>query len=185
MLDTVHFLVHGFRYKNYIRCFETISTSVFTRSKSKARPFLLPIFSHSTLFVDYARLIWFFCKLQDGVANGKPKYRKLGNHSLLLTYTNAPKYPTPWTMWGGPSFVPGSHIGNIKLGPSSTMCPENSKVSTAQILSTKLCYNKLSKKCVDKLTSSASIFIVFCFVSPMIAFLVKNFLALILFMSLF
>ncbi len=66
------------------------------------------------------------------MANGKPKYKKLGYDNLLLTYTNAPKYPTPWTMWGGPSFVPGSHIGNIKLGPSSTMCPENSKVSTAQ-----------------------------------------------------
>ncbi len=67
-------------------------------------------------------------KTQDGVANGKPKYRKLGNENLLLTHTNVQNYPTPWTMWGGPSFFPGSHIGNIKIGPATASCPEQSKV---------------------------------------------------------
>ena len=67
-------------------------------------------------------------KIQDSVANEKPKYRKLGNENLLLTYTNVQNYPTPWTMWGGPSFIPGSHIGNIKIGPATASCPEQSKV---------------------------------------------------------
>ncbi len=62
------------------------------------------------------------------MVNGKPRYKKLGNEKLFLTYTNVPKYPTPWTMWGGPNFIPGSHIGNIKIGPSTANCPEHSKV---------------------------------------------------------
>ena len=47
---------------------------------------------------------------------------------MFLSYTNATNYPTPWTMWAGPTMKPGSHLGNIKIGPANTVCPEHAKV---------------------------------------------------------
>ncbi len=32
-------------------------------------------------------------------------------------------------MWGGKKFRPGDHIGNVKIGPAGTRCPEDAKVS--------------------------------------------------------
>ncbi len=66
--------------------------------------------------------------VKNGKLNGRPQYTKLGNKNMFLSYTNATNYPTPWTMWAGPTKKPGSHLGNIKIGPANTACPEGAKV---------------------------------------------------------
>ncbi len=60
--------------------------------------------------------------------NSKPLYRKVGNTNLFLAFTNATDYPLPWTMWGGPGYSPGTHVGNIKFGPKNIACPHHYKV---------------------------------------------------------
>ncbi len=57
----------------------------------------------------------------------------MGNKNLQLSYANISNYPTPWTMWGGPTFKPGSHIGNVKIGPANTTCPEHFSVRLLSI----------------------------------------------------
>ncbi len=61
--------------------------------------------------------------------NGKPSYMRLGNPRVSLGFSNATNYPTPWTMWGLPVQFQETHIGNVKLGPAGTKCPELSTVS--------------------------------------------------------
>ncbi len=79
----------------------------------------------------YPKTLSFFSKgvvFKNGKLNGRPQYTKLGNKNMFLSYTNATNYPTPWTMWAGPTMKPGSHLGNIKIGPANTVCPEHAKV---------------------------------------------------------
>ncbi len=59
--------------------------------------------------------------------NDRPYYRSLRNNHLYLAYSNVSNYPTPWTMWGGNLYPPGSHKGNIKIGSANTKCPEDNK----------------------------------------------------------
>ncbi len=51
-------------------------------------------------------------------------------------------------MWGGKNFKPGKHIGNVKIGPAGTRCPEDAKVMSNFVkLNVFLCYicnNKFS-----------------------------------------
>ncbi len=74
--------------------------------------------------------VYFNALLQTGIqVNGKQLYKKIGNGKVHLSFTNVTEsYPTPWTMWGGKS--PGSHVGNIKIGPRQLKCPEDSSVHT-------------------------------------------------------
>ena len=78
-----------------------------------------------TVFCSYFN---FYSKYQDGEKNNKPLYRNVGNDNLFLAFTNATDYPLPWTMWGGPGYSPGTHVGNIKFGPKTIACPDAYKV---------------------------------------------------------
>ena len=60
--------------------------------------------------------------------NGKPVYERLGNKNMHLSTTNVKNYPTPWIMWAGESYPAGSNVGNIKMGPATLDCPENTLV---------------------------------------------------------
>ncbi len=80
------------------------------------------------VFISFFILVKMVLVFKIGKLNGRPQYTKLGNENMFLSYTNATNYPTPWTMWAGPTMKPGSHLGNIKIGPANTACPEGAKV---------------------------------------------------------
>ena len=62
--------------------------------------------------------------------NERPHYRNLRSKHLYLAFSNVSNYPTPWTMWGGTLYPPGSWRGNIKIGPGKLKCPEDNKASS-------------------------------------------------------
>ncbi len=59
-----------------------------------------------------------------------PVYRKEDDNNLYLARAEDGGYDWPYIFWGGPYFGPGSVIGNIKLGPPLTFCPEEGHVIT-------------------------------------------------------
>ncbi len=59
-----------------------------------------------------------------------PVYRKEDDDNLYLAHTHEFDYDLPYIFWGGPYFVPGSVIGNIKLGDPLVICPEQGHVIT-------------------------------------------------------
>ena len=61
------------------------------------------------------------------MVHNRPHFRSLRNKHLYLAYANVSDYPTPWTMWRGTLYPPGSFVGNIKIGPPSAKCPEQNK----------------------------------------------------------
>ncbi len=63
------------------------------------------------------------------MVNKRPQYESMRNKHLYLAYTNISNYPTPWTMWGGTLYPPGSFKGNVKIGPAGVKCPEQNKES--------------------------------------------------------
>ncbi len=67
--------------------------------------------------------------------NNRPFYTRVGNPRLTLSFTDVEDYPTPWTMWGSPSRIKGTHIGNVKIGPKNIYCPEKSTVSVVTCIS--------------------------------------------------
>ena len=67
--------------------------------------------------------------------NDRPFYTRVGNSRLTLSFTDVEDYPTPWTMWGSPSRIKGTHIGNVKIGPKNISCPEKSTVSVVTYIS--------------------------------------------------
>ncbi len=75
-----------------------------------------------------------FFSQTDEKVNDKPVYERLGNRNMHLSFTNVSAYPTPWTMWAGDDYPSGSHIGNIKIGPSDIDCPENNMVKGMVLL---------------------------------------------------